>query len=126
MASIEDDTSRRESILERWNNYNLSFEERDAILEDVQRLGLYPQIMTAMDEWESEAGLYPDTQDPKFAEQLMRKQEFAENKQQSISAQMEEGVNPCDPDREFELTPVQRFVGRFLSPQCPVAHERQG
>jgi len=116
---MEDDTSRRESILQRWNSYNLSFEERDTLLEDVQRLGLYPQIMTAMDEWESEAGLYPDTQDPKFAEKLMRKQEFAENKQQSIATQMEEGVNPCDPDREFELTPVQRFVGRFLSPQCP-------
>ena len=119
MTSIEDDTSRRESILERWNSYSLSFEDRDAVLEDIYRLGLYPQIMTAMDEWESEAGLYPDTQDPKFAEKLMRKQEFAENKQQSIRTQMEEGVNPCDPDREFELTPVQRFVGRFLSPQCP-------
>jgi hypothetical protein len=117
MAS--DDTSRRESILERWNNYSLSFEERDALLDDIQKLGLYPQIMTAMDEWESEAGLYPDIQDPKFAEKIMRKQEFAENKQQSIAEQMKEGVNPCDPDREFELTPVQRFVGRFLSPQCP-------
>jgi hypothetical protein len=49
----------------------------------------------------------------------MRKQEFAENKQESIATQMEKGVNPCDPDKEFELTPVQRFIGRFMSPQCP-------
>ena len=119
MASIEGDTGKREEILARWNSYDLSFAERDALLGEIQRLGLYPTIMNTMDEWESEAGLYPDTDDPKFAEKLMRKQEFAENKQDSILKQMDEGVNPCDPDREFELTPVQRFIGRFLSPQCP-------
>lgn len=119
MASIEGDTGKREEILGRWNSYDLSFEQRDTLLEEVQRLGLYPTIMNTMDEWESEAGLYPDTEDPKFAEKLMRKQEFAENRQDSILQQKEEGVNPCDPDREFELTPVQRFIGRFLSPQCP-------
>ena len=81
--------------------------------------GLYPRIMTAMDVWEEEAGLYPDTEDPRFTEKLMQKQEFAENKQLTIAEQQKEGVNPCDPDKEFELTPVQRFIGRFLSPQCP-------
>ena len=75
--------------------------------------------MKEIDEWESEAGLYPDTDDPRFAEKLMRKQEFAENKQESIQQQMDNNFNPCDPDNEFELTPVQRFIGRFLSPQCP-------
>lgn len=119
MASVEDDTSRREAILEKWNSYDLNFDERDALLNEIYSLGLYPSIMQAQDEWEAEAGLYPDTLDPKFAEKIMRKEEFAENKQQSILQQMEEGVNPCDPDREFELTPVQRFIGRFLSPQCP-------
>ena len=123
MAEVEGapnaDEGQKENVLRKWNSYDLTDEERDEVLKDIQRLGLYPRMMTAMDEWETEAGLYPDTQDPRFAEKIMRKQEFAENKQDSILTQMEEGVNPCDPDREFELTPVQRFIGRFLSPQCP-------
>ena len=119
MASVEGDTSRRDELLRKWNNYELSFEERDNLLVEIRRLGLFPQLMSINDEWESEAGLYPDLEDSKFVEKLMRKQEFAENKQDSIATQMEEGVNPCDPEKEFELTPVQRFIGRFLSPQCP-------
>jgi len=119
MASIGDNAGRKDEILRQWNGYELTFEQRDALLEDIRSLGLYPEIMKASDEWEAEAGLYPDTQDPKFAEKLMRKQEFAENKQDSIAKQLEDGVNPCDPDKEFELSPVQRFIGRFLSPQCP-------
>jgi hypothetical protein len=75
--------------------------------------------MESMDAWEEEGGLYPDLDDPRFTEKLMAKQEFAEAKQRSVAEQMREGVNPCDPDREFELSPVQRFVSRFLSPQCP-------
>ena len=119
MASIDDSIGRKESLLKKWNSYELSFSERDIVLEDIRRLGLFPQIMSINDEWESESGLYPDVDDPRFAEKLMSKQEFAENRQDSIAQQMDDGVNPCDPDREFELTPVQRFVGRFLSPQCP-------
>jgi hypothetical protein len=119
MASIDDSIGRKESLLKKWNSHELSFNERDTLLEEIRTLGLYPQIMTINDEWESEAGLYPDIDDPRFAEKLMSKQEFAENKQESIADQMNDGVNPCDPDKEFELTPVQRFVGRFLSPQCP-------
>lgn len=118
----ETKTTRREEILRRWNSYELSFEERDALLAEImgdKELDLFPAIYSEMDEWESEAGLYPDVQDPRFAEKLMRKQEFAENKQISVKEQMEDEVNPCDPNKEFELTPVQRFVGRFLSPQCP-------
>lgn len=108
-----------EALLERWKLTSLSMEERDALLEELQRAGAFPRLMTAMDEWESEGGLYPDLEDPRFTEKLMAKQEFAEAKQNSIAEQQEEGVDPCDPDKEFELTPVQRFVGRFLSPQCP-------
>ena len=119
MSSPEDDPIRKEQILKDWNDYTLTFAQRDELLADIQRMGLYPSIMSKADEWEAEAGLYPDLEDPRFAEKLMRKQEFAENRQDSILKQMEEGVNPCDPDKEFELTPVQRFIGRFLSPQCP-------
>jgi hypothetical protein len=118
----ETKTTRREEILRRWNSYELSFEERDALLNEIMQdreLDLYPSVFSEMDEWEAEAGLYPDVQDPKFTEKLMRKQEFAENKQLRVRDQMEDQVNPCDPNKEFELTPVQRFVGRFLSPQCP-------
>jgi hypothetical protein len=119
MADQPDSVSLKESILKKWNSYDLTFEERDALLPEIQRLGLYPSLMTVMDEWESNAGLYPSTDDPRFTEKIMQKQEFAENKQDSILQQMEEGENPCDPNKEFELTPVQRFIGRFLSPQCP-------
>lgn len=108
-----------EALIERWKLTSLSMEERDALLQELQSKGAFPRLMSAMDEWESEGGLYPDLDDPRFTEKLMAKQEFAEAKQASIAEQQEEGVNPCDPDREFELTPVQRFVGRFLSPQCP-------
>ena len=108
-----------EDLLKRWNDQTVPFDQRDALLAEMSTAGLYPRIMGAMDEWEAEAGLYPDTEDPRFTEKLMQKQEFAENKQDSIAEQQKQGVNPCDPDKEFELTPVQRFVGRFLSPQCP-------
>ena len=113
----ETKTTRREEILRRWNSYELTFEQRDALLSEImadKELDLYPAIFNEMDEWESEAGLYPDVQDPRFAEKLMRKQEFAENKQISVKEQMEDGVNPCDPNKEFELTPVQRLCSLSL------------
>ena len=91
-------------------------EQRDELMVEVSKRGLFP---ASMDDWEAEAGLYPDTEDPRFTQKLMQKLEFAENKQDSIEEQQKEGANPCDPDKEFELTPVQRFIGRFLSPQCP-------
>ena len=118
-AAVEDTTGVNEDILRKWNNHDLSFKERDALLEEIERRGLYPKIMEAVDEWEVEGGLYPDIEDPRFPEKIMRKQEFAENRQESIESQMDRGVNPCDPNKEFELTPVQRFIGRFMSPQCP-------
>lgn len=111
----------KEELLEQWNNEKLPLKERDAILglAQLERLKVYPRLWEAMDEWESEAGLYPDIDDPRFTDKLMQKQEFAENKQESIAEQARQKINPCDPDNEFELTPVQRFIGRFLSPQCP-------
>ena len=120
MESVGEDTvALNEDILRRWNSHELTFEQRDALLTQIESRGLYPKLMGAVDEWEREGGLYPDVEDPRFAEKIMRKQEFAENKQESIATQMENGVNPCDPEKEFELTPVQRFIGRFMSPQCP-------
>jgi len=110
-----------EDLLDLWNNEKLPLKTRDEMLSAAQleKLKIYPRLWEATDAWESSAGLYPDTDDPRFAEKLMQKQEFAENKQDSIAEQARQKVNPCDPDNEFELTPVQRFIGRFLSPQCP-------
>jgi hypothetical protein len=71
------------------------------------------------DHWEDLAGLYPDLDDPRFIEKLMSKREFAEAKQLDIQSQIDDGVNPCDTEKDFELTPVQRFVSTFLSPSTP-------
>lgn len=109
--------ARKEEILLKWETLPLT--DRESLVEEISKIGLFPRIMEEMDEWENMAGLYPDTSDPRFTEKLMQKQEFAENRQDSIIEQERDGVNPCDPDNEFELTPVQRFIGRFLSPQCP-------
>lgn len=107
----------QDSLFELWNSNSTPFEERGELLKRIEAAGLLPRITGAMDEWERDAGLYPDTEDPRFIEKLMAKREFAEHKYESIAQQAEEGVDPCN--QEFELTPVQRFVGRFLSPQCP-------
>jgi hypothetical protein len=132
-----------EQILDRWNDENrfnensLTFEERDKIFPEILRRGLFPNSMQS---WEEDAGLYPEAPslyttssgpsteepyfmgDPKFVEKLLRKKEFLDTRQKSIAEQAEEvkkGKNPCDPEGEFELSATQRFVSRFLSPQCP-------
>ena len=107
----------QDSLFELWNSNTTPFEERGPLLKRIEAAGLLPRIAGAMDEWERDSGLYPDTEDPRFIEKLMAKREFAEHKYESIAEQAAEGVDPCN--QEFELTPVQRFVGRFLSPQCP-------
>lgn len=135
LASLTD-----EEILDRWNNedatqfnsHALSFPERDTIFPEILRRGLFPNAITA---WEEEAGLYPEPPslietsgpleppffqgDPEFVEKLLRKKEFLDSRQPSIKSQAEAGKNPCDPEGEFELTATQRFVSRFMSPQCP-------
>jgi len=64
-------------------------------------------------------GLYPDLDDPRFHEKLFHKLEFAENKQLSLAQLKEKADLICNPNAEFELSPVQRFVSRYLSAQCP-------
>jgi hypothetical protein len=106
----------KDELLERWKTEN-NMAERDIILEQMTSRGLFPQA--SVDLLESESGLYPDTTDPRFLPKLLKKQEFAENKQPSILELLQRGDNPCDPNQEFELSPVQRFVGQFLSPKTP-------
>jgi len=103
-----------EELLQRWNTVT-DPGERDRILQEMTERHLFPEVET--DLIEKEGGLYPDTEDPLFIQKLLQKQEFAENKQQSILDMM--GENPCDPNLDFELSPVQRFVGQFLSPKTP-------
>lgn len=94
-----------------------NMERRDSILAEMQKRKLFPS--SEMSSWETEAGLYPDSDDPRFMEKLMKKQEFIENAQESLGEQQKRGDNLCDTERDFELTSVQRFISRFLSPQCP-------
>jgi len=68
---------------------------------------------------EGQFGLYPDLDDPRFHEKLFHKLEFAENKQLSLAQLKEKADTICNPNAEFELSPVQRFVSRYLSAQCP-------
>ena len=91
---------------------------RDRILQEMQERGVFPHEEEKL--LEDEAGLYPDIEDPLFLPKLLRKQEFAENRQLSLLEQIElDDSDPCDPNKEFELSPVQRFIGQYLSPKTP-------
>ena len=103
-------------LLKRWDTEE-NMQVRDVIFKILQDRKLFPQDF--MNEWEDAAGLYPSTDDPNFIEKLMHRQEYAENLQESTGEQQARHVNPCDSQEEFELTPVQRFISRFLSPQSP-------
>jgi hypothetical protein len=92
---------------------------RDQLYPVLKERKLFPSAETAS--WEVEAGLYPDSQDPEFIHKIMVKQEFAENLQESLKVQQENKVNPCNSHEDFELSPVQRFISRFMSPQTPYA-----
>ena len=115
---MEEDYTKYNTIqlLKRWD-IEESTEVRDRLYSVMKERKLFPQEY--MDEWENNGGLYPSTDDPKFIEKLLSRQEFAENLQDSIGEQQALGVNPCNSQEEFELTPVQRFISRFLSPQSP-------
>jgi ferredoxin len=105
-----------QELLDRWNSER-DMNIHEVLFSEIQRRKLYPSVAT--NAWEHDAGVYPDTEDPQFIEKLMQKQEFAENFQESLLEQQRKKVKPCDSHEEFELTPVQRFVSRFMSPQSP-------
>lgn len=111
MADITD-----EALLERWRQ-ETDMAARDRLLQQLVERDMFPQADT--DALEAEAGLYPDIDDPMFVQKIMRKREFAENKQLSLAERMRLNENPCDPNLEFELSPVQRFVARYLGPNTP-------
>jgi hypothetical protein len=65
-------------------------------------------------------GTYPDTENSDFVTRILQKREFADAQQSAPFTQdgTPTGPSPCDQD-EFEATPVQRFVGNFMSPDTP-------
>ena len=93
------------------------FSERDRLLEELIQEKVFPG--EDQTEYERTGGLYPDLEDPEFIMKLIKKQEFQESKQKSIKESMEEGIDKCRTAEDFEITPVQRFVSRFLSPRTP-------
>ena len=114
MSALSDD-----GLIELWRTSE-NMEERDRIVEEMKKRKLFPQKDT--NEIESSSGLYPATDDPLFLQKLLRKQEFAENKQMSISEARRKGDDPCKSSSgagEFELSPTQRFIGQYLSPKTP-------
>ena len=112
------DAYSNQELLNAWyREENMTI--RDTLYKALKERNLFPNDKTAT--WETEAGLYPDTEDPAFIQKIMIKQEFAENLQQSLRSQQHEKKNPCNSHEEFEISPVQRFISRFLSPQTPYA-----
>lgn len=107
-----------QELLDRWS-IERDMDVRDELYKVLEQQKLFPSAETAS--WEVEAGLYPDSQDPEFIHKIMVKQEFAENLQESLKVQQENKVNPCNSHEDFELSPVQRFISRFMSPQTPYA-----
>ena len=104
-------------LLEKWRTTDRSLEDHIRIYEQLKERGLFPQEYE--DEIEKDAGLYPSSDDPLFLQKLLRKQEFAENKQPSVAQSIRAGVDPCKSSKGFELSPTQRFIGQFLSPKTP-------
>jgi hypothetical protein len=93
---------------------------REALYKRMETRKLFPNAaQDYMNETESKAGLYPETDDPSFLNKLLRKQEFAENKQMSVAESIRKGIDPCKGSTGFELSPTQRFIGQFLSPKTP-------
>lgn len=111
-------TYSNQELLDAWAKEE-DMAVHDMLYKELRARKLFPN--DAMNTWETEAGLYPDTQDPAFIHKIMVKQEFAENLQQSLKGQQHDKKNPCDSNEEFEISPVQRFISRFLSPQTPYA-----
>jgi hypothetical protein len=119
-----------DEVLEAWDVVE-DMDERDHILEELQRRRLFPSEETdayrsVIEDFEDGAGAYPDAgiykddrgqfqaRDPTFLQKLLARREFAE----SLQTGWESDKDPCS-NLGFEVTPVQRFVANFLSPRTP-------
>ena len=102
-------------LVEAWSHdldTSTNFVARDSLLEAMTRRGVRPDMW--IQERDTEAGLYPDIDDPDFAARLYRKTEFASLASSAV------GEDTCSKSRAvFETTAVQRLVARFLHPSTP-------
>ena len=88
------------------------FALRDSLLEVMLQRGVRPD--TWIHRRDAEYGLYPDADDPDFASRLIRKTEFAQLR--SVASD----EDTCAKSRtQFDTTPVQRLVSRFMNPMTP-------
>jgi hypothetical protein len=113
-----------DSILNQWR-YEKNPSVQTELLEQLFEQGIFPNRSTAPT-WEetnmfmdADAGLYPDIRDENFIESLMKKQEFHESKQQPIAKKFASKRDSCRSTEDFELSSVQRFIGRLLAPNTP-------
>jgi hypothetical protein len=116
MASGSAATPEGQALLERWRSEE-DFDERDELLRQMQASGIFPSEYE--EGLELESGLYPDLNDPQFLPKLLRKREFQESKQKTVAESLAEGVDKCRSSEDFELSSVQRFVSRVMSPRTP-------
>jgi len=103
-----------EDLLQAWDT-ETDFSKRDIIYASLKEAGISPHF----DKEEHEGALYPDTTDKKFLQKLLRKREFAESKAAPFELLKEGEEDPCAETNSFEITPVQKFVSNFMSPETP-------
>ncbi len=130
------DDGPKGDLYKRWLSEFSSIEARDKLVDDMIASGMFPnneEIRKENERIEKEAGLFPDITDPLFTEKLFHKREFSELKQRSMSEMLTEAEEeekrveekrargePIEQEiKEFEISPVQRFVSRFMSPSTP-------
>ena len=109
-------TPSAQALLERWRT-ETDFTVRNELLQELIDNDIFPG--KDQEEYERLGGVYPGLDDPQFLPKLIRKREFQESKQKSIKDMMDEGVDKCRTTEDFEITSVQRFVARLLSPRTP-------
>lgn len=107
-----------ESILNKWR-YEKDPSAKNELLEELFKEGIFPTSEEFDMFMGADAGLYPDIRDENFVENLMRKQEFHESKQEPIAKKYATKKESCRSTEDFELSSVQRFIGRLLSPNTP-------
>lgn len=105
-----------QALIERWRT-ETDMAVRDDILAQMEENKLFP--IDDQNQWETNGGVYPDLNDPNFLPKLLRKREFQESKQKSVKESLDAGEDKCRSSEDFELSSVQRFVSRILSPRTP-------
>lgn len=100
------------ALLEAWRN-ETDMDRRDELYEQLVEANFFPK--EDIRAWET--GLYPEYDDPEFSVKILSKREFQESKQ-TAPLGAPGTVSDAESDT-FELSPVQRFVSRFINPRTP-------